>query len=130
MLPNMPPAPQLTKKERKLCQYYKGLNENDRHALLSFASFLATNETVAKTEEKAPELQLPLEFEVVENESVVKGIKRLKASYFMIDDNDLLHQVSALMQEHIMQGVPASEIIPRVEQVFQVFYEQYKGKFS
>ncbi len=130
MFPNIPPAQQQSKEERKLCKLYKGLSDDQRKTLLVFAEFL--NEKFADTgiiKEAEAVLQLPVLIEATENESVVKGIKRLKSSYFMIEDDNLLHEVSSLMSEHIMKGVSAEDIIPRIEAVFKKFYQQYKDEF-
>lgn len=126
MFPGASPTPQLSKKERQLCRVYKGLNETDQASLLAFAEFLSQRESGDEEEQSAPQLLEPKPIEPVENESVVKGIKRLKASYFMIESDDLLHQVSTLMSEHVMQGAAAEDVIPKIETVFERFYEEYK----
>jgi len=113
-----------------LCKIYKSLGDNQRETLLVFAEFLHEKLADAGVVEEAKAvLQLPVLIEITENESVVKGIKRLKSSYFMIEDENLLHEVSALMSEHIMKGVSAEDIILRVEAVFKKFYQQYKDEF-
>ncbi len=130
MFPNASPTPQLSKEERQLCKYYKNINEANRQTLLLFAEFLSSKEAASEVIEKTAVLQKPLPTSAIEGESVVQAIKRLKASYFMIDDPDLLHEVSALMTEHVMQGVPAQEITPKIEIVFKKFYENYKQSFT
>ena len=130
MFPNIPPPQQQSTEERKLCQLYKSLGDHQRETLLAFAAFLSEKQTTSEIVEPEAILQYPLLIEVTDNESVVKGIKRLKSSYFMIEDENLLHEVSALMSEHIMKGVSAKEIIPRVEVVFKKFYQQYKDEFA
>ncbi|RTZ64682.1 MAG: hypothetical protein DSZ29_05290 [Aquificaceae bacterium] len=129
MFPNIPPSPQLSKDERKLCKYYKNLNHAERNTLLLFAEFLSSKESSVETEEILMVLQKPLPIPATEGESVVKGIKRLKSSYFMIEDQDLLHEVSALMTEHVMQGVSAKEVMLKIERVFEKFYDKYKKDF-
>ena len=129
MFPSASPSPQLSKEERQLCKYYKNINKANRQTLLLFAEFLSSKEAVDEVIEKPAVLQEPLLTAAIEGESVVKGIKRLKASYFMIDDPDLLHEISALMTEHVMQGVSAQEIMPKIEMVFKKFYENYKQSF-
>ena len=129
MFPSATPTPQLSKAERQLCKLYKNLNDNNREALMSFAEFLNSKTLDLNPKETEAVLQVPLPFEVDENESVVKGIKRLKSSYFMIENEDLLHEVSAFMTQHVMQGVSAVEIMPEIEKVFKKFYEQYKQDF-
>jgi hypothetical protein len=123
---------QLSKNERLLCKFYKQLSEGDRETLLSFAEFLNSRDGVSGSIDvmKKPSLQLPVLIKATENESVVKGIKRLKSSYFMIEDENLLHEISALMSEHIMKGVSAEDIILKIEAVFDKFYQQYQQDFA
>lgn len=131
MFPNTSPTQQLSKAERKLCKFYKSLRESERETLLSFAEFLNSKQTASEVANKVEAvLHKPLLSIAEDNESVVKGIKRLKTSYFMIDDEDLLHQVSSLMSEHIMKGVSAQDVIPKIEAVFEQFYQDYKNNFT
>jgi hypothetical protein len=131
MFPNTSPTQQLSKAERKLCKFYKGLRKGERETLLSFAEFLNTKQTASNKAKKTEAvLQHPILSIAEENESVVKGIKRLKSSYFMIDDEDLLQQVSSLMSEHIMKGVSAQDVILKIEAVFEQFYQDYKNNFT
>ena len=131
MFPNTSPTQQLSKAERKLCKFYKSLPEGERETLLLFAEFLNTKQTASKKADEAEAvLQHPILSIAEENESVVKGIKRLKTSYFMIENEDLLHKVSSLMSEHIMKGVSAQDVIPKIEAVFEQFYQDYKNNFT
>lgn len=129
MFSNVAPTPQLSKAERQLCKLYKSLNDNNREALMSFAAFLNSKDIILGSDEAAAELQVPLLIAAVENESVIKGIKRLKKSYFMIENEDLLHEVSAFMTQHVMQGATIEEVMPQIEAVFEKFYEEYKQDF-
>ncbi len=130
MLPT-PPSQQLSKAERQLCQIYKKLNDGKRETLLSFADFLISQQINSKEINKVePVLQQPRLTTAEKNESVINGIKRLKSSYFMIDDQDLFHEISALMSAHIMKGVSAKETILKIEGVFEKFYNKYKIDFA
>ena len=130
MFLNSSSAQQLTKAERQLCKLYKSLGENKRKTLLLFAEFLSSKQSTSDhTNDVEIVLQKPVLIEAEKNETVIKSIKRLKSSYFMIDDDNLLHEISALMSEHIMKGVPAKEIIPKIETVFEKFYKEYQTNF-
>ncbi len=131
MFPTPPPTQQLSKAERQLCQIYKKLNDSKRETLLSFAEFL-TYQQVSTEEIDNVEtvLHQPLLTVAEKNESVVKGIKRLKSSYFMIDDQDLFHEISALMSAHIMKGVSTKDTLLKIEVVFEKFYNKYKIDFA
>lgn len=131
MFPGTPPTQQLSKKERELCRFYKQLDDNERETLLSFAEFLSLKKTESeRVNEKKAVLHQPVFIKATKDESVVKGIKRLKSSYFMVENENLLHEVSALMSEHVMKGVSAQDVIPKIEAVFDKFYQQYKKDFS
>ena len=131
MFPTPSPSQQLSKAERQLCQIYKKLNDSKRETLLSFAEFLISQQISSKEIDKVEAvLQQPRLTIAEENESVINGIKRLKSSYFMIDDQDLLHEVSALMSAHIMKGVSAKDTILKIEVVFEKFYNKYKIDFA
>jgi uncharacterized protein YjcR len=130
MFPSTAPTQQLSKTERELCRLYKSLGDNERETLLSFAEFLSHREVETKNKKKKRAvLQQPTLIIATEGESVVKGIKRLKLSYFMIENENLLHEVSALMSEHVMKGVSAQAVISKIEAVFDTFYQQYKKEF-
>ncbi len=128
MFPTPSPSQQLSKAERQLCQIYKKLNDSKRETLLSFAEFLISKQK--ETNKVKAVLQQPRLIIPEENESVINGIKRLKSSYFMIDDQDLFHEISALMSAHIMKGVSAKDTILKIEVVFEKFYNKYKIDFA
>lgn len=131
MFPTPSATKQPSKAERQLCKIYKSLNDNKRETLLSFAEFLSSQQiTSEKLDNVKAVLQQPILSIAEENESVVKGIKRLKSSYFMIDDENLFHEVSAFMSAHIMKGVSAKETILNIEAVFEKFYKKYKADFA
>ncbi len=60
-----------------------------------------------------------------EQESVVKAIKRLRATYPMIDQNKLFNDTSQQMTEHLMHGKPAADVINELEIVFFRHYQCY-----
>jgi hypothetical protein len=55
---------------------------------------------------------------------VVKAIKRLSESYFMLDKDHMINETSALMAQHIMQGRAAAEVIDELEAVFSRHYQK------
>ena len=108
---------------KRLSAIFNRLNAADKQALLRFAEYL---EHVSEPEEKLP-LAEPVLIERPENESVVKAIKRLTASYPMIEKEKLLHQTSDLMAAHLINGKTASEVIDQLESVFADHYQQLKA---
>lgn len=120
----MPPVtPQLTNNngpDRRLRKLFRELSEADQKTLLDFAEFLAGR---GRTEEDE-ELPEPLVIPRPESESVVKAIKRLSESYFMLDKDHMINETSALMAQHIMQGRDAAEVIDELEAVFSRHYQK------
>jgi len=108
---------------KELLRLFKGLSEAQQETLLSFARFLATQ--VDDTPQELPEPDFQPR---PEGESVVKAMKRLSATYHMLDKSKLLNETSALMAQHVMQGRPAGEVIDELEQVFEMHYRRVSGK--
>jgi len=95
------------------------MNPEAQRSLLDFAAFLTTR--------AEPEEVVPLTLQNIprpDNESVVKAIKRLVATYPMLDRSEMLNETSALMTEHVMQGRDATEVIDDLETVFRTQYER------
>ncbi len=104
----------MTAEERKLLQLLRALEPAQQETLLSFAEFLAGR--------KIPTVQAvpttPLDIPRPAKESVVKAIRRLSATYPMLDSTKLLHEISSYMTQHIIQGRPAVEVIDALEDFF------------
>jgi len=105
---------------KQLLRLFRGLSPARRDALLEYAEFLAGRDQ-AEGHNAVP--QEPVPIPRPEQESVVKAIQRLMASYPMLDRNKLLHETSAQMTRHVMQGVPAGEVIDELEIIFRRQYE-------
>lgn len=106
--------------EKKLLSHFKKLAASERESLLAFAEFLASRNTDSLPE-PVPE---PQHRPRPENESVVAAIKRLSATYSMLDKPQLLNETSVLMTQHVMQGKEAEEVIEEMEALFDRFYRQ------
>ncbi len=107
-----------------LLAIFDRLDEQGRQSLLDYAAFLAARHGV-DTEAPA-EIPEPTPLPRPENESVVKAIKRLSASYSMIDRSKILNKTSALMAEHVMQGRSAADVIDDLEALFAREYRKLK----
>jgi hypothetical protein len=118
--------------ERRLVAYLRKLSSQDAHALLRFAAFLAgehnaeTNATDPDAEQaQAPVSLEPNYIERPEKEKVVDALKRLSATYPMLEKKKLLDKSSTLVAQHIMFGKPAKETIDEIEKVFADAYAQF-----
>ena len=108
--------------EKKLLEFYSQLTPEKRTTLLEFAEFLSKKgDSDYSSVEKIPE---PVLRERPDEESVVGAIKRLTASYPMLDRDKLFNDTSNLMTRHVMKGEEANLIIDELEQLFQRFYQQ------
>ncbi|TXH70752.1 MAG: hypothetical protein E6Q83_04325 [Thiothrix sp.] len=115
-----------TPQEKRLRSLFRELNTHDQASLLKFAEFLVSNSSEIKVEQVCPEPEL---LERPATESVVKAIKRLKASYPMLSPDALLSPTSDLMAAHMIKGRPATEVIDELEQIFAQQYQQFKANW-
>ena len=111
--------------ERKLRKLYSALAPADRDSLLAFAEFLASRDSPDKTETPA---SAPLDIPRPDEESVVGAIKRLSATYPMINKDTVLHETAGLMAQHVMQGRDVVEVIDELEVVFERHYRVLRGR--
>jgi hypothetical protein len=105
--------------DKRLRQIFERLDPRGREMLLEFAEFLH-----ARSEPAPAELPEPVPMERPEGETVIAAIKRLSYSYPMVDKTSVLHQTSALMAQHMMQGRAAVEVIDELEILFE---QQYRA---
>ena len=55
----------------------------------------------------------------------MKAIKRLSATYYMLERERLLDQTSSLMMAHVLQGRDAVSVIDELEVIFSEHYQRY-----
>jgi hypothetical protein len=109
----------MTADERRLLRLFRSLSESRRAGLLDYAEFL-----LARVLPDAPETpRTPLDIPRPATESVVKAIKRLRETYPMVDRAKILHETSACMTAHLVQGKPAAQVIDELEALFRRHYQ-------
>ena len=59
---------------------------------------------------------------------MVKAIKRLGATYPMLDRSKMLNETSVLMTQHIISGRDVIEVIDELEIMFRRHYEKLAEK--
>ncbi len=106
-----------SKTEQRLREILGELPETQARALLEYAEFLAARYSGPK------EITAPLDIPRPQKESVVKAIKRLGATYPMIDRAKMLNETSVLMTQHVISGRDAVEVIDELEILFRRHYE-------
>ncbi len=123
---NALPGASLSTDERRWLHSYRHLSEADRATVLAFAEFLKSR-TPAQAVSPAS-LPEPVLTPAPPGESVIAAIKRLSASYAMLERQTMLHETAALMTQHVMQGRAASEVIAELESLFGERYRQYAAQ--
>lgn len=113
----------MTAEERRLLRLFRELPESRREGLLDYAEFLLARAGAEVPETPAQPLPIPRP----EQESVVKAIKRLRATYPMVDRAKILQVTSDLMTQHLVHGKSAAIIIDELEAVFRRHFEDSFG---
>ena len=61
---------------------------------------------------------------------MVKAIRRLSATYPMLDKSKMLNQTSSLVAQHVMQGRETKAVIDELEVVFESHYRKLVVEFE
>ena len=137
----------MTDQQQALIDYYQDLSSEDQHSLLRFAEFLATgavphgpaadhveasdvDSSSAQPPSKSDVIPKPEKIERPEDERVVDALKRLSATYPMLEKKNLLNKASELVAQHVMFGKPAVVVINEVEVIFVEAYDKYVKDFG
>ena len=99
--------------DQRLRELFRRLPEAQREQLCDFADFLLARHGADAVAQEPLDIPRPRE------ESVVKAMQRLTATYPMVDTTDLRNEATELMSQHIMQGRTAQEVIDDLEALFQ-----------
>lgn len=110
-----------SKKERKLLSFFRRLPDDRAEQLLEFAEYLS--ERYGRDEAVSTE---PLPIPRPESETVINAIKRLSATYPMLEKTTLLDDVSVKLTQHMMQGRPAGQIIDELEVIYRDRFERFR----
>lgn len=108
-------------REKEMLRLFRSLGAEQQRTVSAFMEFLAGR----KADVGEAEIRRPEPIERPPQESVVKAIKRLRATYPMLDQNRLFHDTSEKMMGHLMHGKPAAEVIDELEELFARHYRQY-----
>lgn len=116
--------------EKRLTQILQKLPAAQSEMLLEFAEFLLSRyreATATAPEDETAGVQgipAPVAIPRPAEESVVRAVKRLRATYPMLDPRQLLNQTSELMTQHMIHGREAVEVIEELEILFRSHYEK------
>jgi hypothetical protein len=106
----------------RLRTLYRGLDADGRRLLLEFAEFLAARRDEAVPEPDAAPRAIPRP----DDESVVAALKRLRATYPMLDSASLLDAAATLVTAHVLHGRAAGEVIDELETLFGKAYAAHQ----
>lgn len=111
----------MNKNDKKLLKLFRELPVEQASQLIDFAEFLHQRYFTPTTE--LPETVI---VERPEKESVVAAVKRLSASYHMLNKDRLLNETASLVSQHLVQGRDAVEVIDELEAIFLRHYENLR----
>lgn len=106
--------------EKRLVAVARELPEDARQQLLAFAEFLLARQ------ERPPIPAEPLPIARPAGESVVRAIRRLSATYPMLDRAQMLNETSALMTQHVLEGRPSAEVVDELEALFRAHFDRLR----
>ena len=109
--------------EQELIGWFRALSAERRALLLEFAEFLAQRAVAAE-----PPAPAPVPARRPANETVVKAIQRLTRSYPMLDRRKLLAETARCVEQHVIHGRDAAEVITEIEIIFAQHYERHQGR--
>src|SRR3989344_2085027 len=102
----------------KLLKFYRELPDDRREELLRFAEYLHERFAIPVAPAEIQPIPRP------EQESVIKAMQRLRATYPMLDAAILLDEASRLMSQHVIQGRAADKVIDDLEVLFRSHYDR------
>lgn len=106
--------------EKRLLTAVRDLPEDAQAQVLAFAEFLLSRLAIPSAPTEPVAIPRP------PGESVVKAIKRLAATYPMLDRGKMLNETSALMTQNVLGGREATLVIDDLEALFQAQFEIYR----
>ncbi len=117
----------MSQPRKQLLDLFQGLSADDRRSLVDYAEFLSSRaqQSAAESSLAPQQKQQPLHQPKPENENLINAIKRMRATYFMLNTDELLNETSSLMTQHIVHGRAADEVISDLEALFESHYQKY-----
>ena len=124
----------MTENEKRILAAFEGLSEEQQAQVVDYAEFLAARGGGGAPAPAAPavpaEPEEPQPVEKDPEEGPVQAIKRLRASYHMLDPTKLLDETTTIMSRRYLQDKPEGEVIEEIEEVFERHYRHYLNQFE
>ncbi|MCB1866075.1 MAG: Crp/Fnr family transcriptional regulator [Chromatiales bacterium] len=109
--------------QRRLLKLFADLDARDQETVLALVEVLAGRRQANAEVASAVPVLTPRP----ESETVVGAMRRLSGDYTMLNTDDLLHEASALMSEHMLQGRDGADVITALETLFARHYTKRFG---
>ncbi len=106
--------------EKRIMALLREFPADAREQVLAFTEFL-----YARMDRPAVPAE-PVVIPRPAQETVVKAIRRLSATYPMLDRGKMLSETSTLMSQHVLGGREAAEVIDELERLFQAHFERLR----
>lgn len=112
---------------KKLIAFFNTLSVDSQQSVLDFAEFLSQRDCAQRPSvpDEPDQKQQAVYQPRPKNENIINAIKRMRATYFMLNTDELLNSTSALMTQHIVHGRAADEVIDELEALFESHYQKY-----
>lgn len=104
-----------------MLKLFRALGDAQQQTVTAFMEFLLSQGQSARTVKPLQPDPIPRP----DKESVVKAIRRLRATYPMLDQNRLFNETSQHMTSHLLHGKPAAQVIDELEAMFAQHYQRY-----
>ncbi len=112
-----------SKSSQDLINLYEAMDGSGKKSLSDFADFLYAQAAPASKEILPPD-NVPRP----QQETVVGAIKRLKVTYYMIDNMSVFSDASSLMTDNMVKGRDVVEVINEMEILFENAYKKLAQK--
>lgn len=112
-------------KRQRLIKLFDGMEQQQQDSLLDYAAFLLNQQEKSDPTQSQQKLAPDLSNPRPEEENVVNAIKRLRASYYMLNADNLFSESSTLMAQFMLHGRDADEVIDDLQQLFEDHYQKY-----
>ena len=127
----------MTEYEKRILAALERLSEDQQRQLVDYAEFLVGRTGGDPLAEASPaaaavpaQPEEPQPVEPAPDEGPVKAIKRLRATYPMLDATKLLDETTSIMSKRYIQDKPEGEVIEELEEVFERHYRRYLDQFE
>ena len=115
----------MTEDQQRLIGLWQEMSEQQRARLLDYAEFLQHRSRVSGDDAVPQQKLQPDHRPRPDKENVINAIKRLRATYYMLNTNALFNQVSSLMTQFMVHGRDSVEVIDDLEALFEEYFQRY-----